>query len=176
VDALGVGSETVLVDDPLLTPRGAYRERPLTRVIFDRRLRTPPSARVLSTLDAGPVIIMSSARAAAGPAAGTLAAAGARILALPDDDLGTALRALTDAGVSSLVLEGGGGLHRAALDAGVVDAVHVYITPRTLGSDGVAWIGDGRIAWESLRDRRATWLGDDLLVEGVVETDVHGNR
>ena len=31
-------------------------------------------------------------------------------------------------------------------------------------------------AWDSLRDRRATWLGNDLLVEGVVETDVHGNH
>ena len=42
VDAIGVGSETVLVDDPLLTARDVYRERPLARVIFDRRLRTPP--------------------------------------------------------------------------------------------------------------------------------------
>ena len=42
VDGIGVGSGTVLTDDPLLTPRGAYRARPLTRVVFDRRLRTPP--------------------------------------------------------------------------------------------------------------------------------------
>jgi diaminohydroxyphosphoribosylaminopyrimidine deaminase/5-amino-6-(5-phosphoribosylamino)uracil reductase len=177
VDAIAVGSETVLVDDPLLTVRGVFRERPLTRVIFDRRLRTPPSARVLSTLDAGPVIIVSSARAAAsGRAAADLTAAGARVLVPAGDDLETALRALLDAGVASLVLEGGGTLHRAALDARVVDAVHVYITPRLLGAAGVEWIGEGRIAWDSLRDRRATWLGNDLLVEGVVETDVHGNH
>ena len=50
VDAVGVGSETMLVDDPLLTVREVYRERPLTRVIFDRRLRTPPTARIFSTL------------------------------------------------------------------------------------------------------------------------------
>jgi diaminohydroxyphosphoribosylaminopyrimidine deaminase/5-amino-6-(5-phosphoribosylamino)uracil reductase len=177
VDAIAVGSGTVLVDDPLLTARGAFRERPLTRVIFDRRLRTPPSARVLSTLDAGPVIIVSSAPGAAqGRAAADLTAAGARILALPGGDLDTALRALFEAGIASLVLEGGGTLHRAALEARVVDAVHVYITPKTLGPAGVAWIGEGQIAWESLRDRRATWLGDDLLVEGVVETDVHGDH
>jgi diaminohydroxyphosphoribosylaminopyrimidine deaminase/5-amino-6-(5-phosphoribosylamino)uracil reductase len=176
VDAIGVGSETILVDDPLLTPRGAFRERPLTRVIFDRRLRTPPSARVLSTLDAGPVIIVSSARAAAsGGAAARLTAAGARILALPADDLEQALRALMEVGIASLVLEGGGTMHRAALDARVVDAIHVYITPRLLGPGGVDWIGEGRIAWEGLRDRRATWLGRDLLVEGVV-TDVHGDH
>ena len=57
---LRVGSGTVLVDDPLLTAREVYRERPLTRVLFDRRLRTPPSARVFSTLDAGPVIIVTT--------------------------------------------------------------------------------------------------------------------
>ena len=44
VDAIAVGSETVLVDDPLLTVRGIHRRRPLTRVLFDRRLRIPPSA------------------------------------------------------------------------------------------------------------------------------------
>src|SRR5262249_27472487 len=64
VDAIAVGSGTLLVDDPLLTARGPYRERPLTRVIFDRRLRTPPSARVLSTPEAGPVMIVTSAAAA----------------------------------------------------------------------------------------------------------------
>jgi diaminohydroxyphosphoribosylaminopyrimidine deaminase/5-amino-6-(5-phosphoribosylamino)uracil reductase len=176
VDAIAVGSGTVLTDDPLLTARGAYRERPLTRVIFDRRLRTPPSARVLSTLAAGPVIIVTSPPAATTAAARALADAGARILALPGDDLGTALRAMLLEGVASVVLEGGGLLHRAALDAGVVDAVHLYITRRTLGPSGVDWIGEGRIAWESLRDRRATWLGDDLLVEGVVKTDVHGDH
>ncbi|HEY2905220.1 MAG TPA: bifunctional diaminohydroxyphosphoribosylaminopyrimidine deaminase/5-amino-6-(5-phosphoribosylamino)uracil reductase RibD, partial [Vicinamibacterales bacterium] len=61
IDAIGVGSGTILADDPLLTARGAFRERALTRVIFDRRLRTPPSARVLSTADAGPVIIVTTA-------------------------------------------------------------------------------------------------------------------
>ena len=61
VDAIAIGSETVLVDDPLLTARGVYRDRPLVRVVFDRRLRTPPTARLFSTLDAGPVIVMSAA-------------------------------------------------------------------------------------------------------------------
>ena len=79
VDAIGVGSGTVLADDPLLTPRGPYRERPLTRVIFDRRLRTPPDARVLSTRDAGPVIIVTTAAGAArAELRGRLEAAGRR--------------------------------------------------------------------------------------------------
>ena len=60
---LAVGIETVLVDDPVLTAREVFRVRPLTRVVLDRRLRTPASARLLSTLDAGPVIIMTTAQA-----------------------------------------------------------------------------------------------------------------
>ena len=59
VDAIAVGSETVLVDDPLLTARGCCRVRPLVRVVFDRRLRVPPSARMLSTLDEGPVVVVT---------------------------------------------------------------------------------------------------------------------
>ena len=44
VDAIAVGSGTVLADDPRLTARVAYRQRPLIRVVFDARLRTPPGA------------------------------------------------------------------------------------------------------------------------------------
>jgi diaminohydroxyphosphoribosylaminopyrimidine deaminase/5-amino-6-(5-phosphoribosylamino)uracil reductase len=174
VDAVAVGSGTILADDPLLTPRGAYRARPLTRVVFDRRLRTPLSARLLSTVEAGPVIIVTSDRACAADPdrARGLASAGASLLALPTEDLGSALRALKELGVSSLVLEGGGALHRAALDADIVDVVHVYITPRALGPGGVEWIGEGRIGWDALHERRAVWLGDDMLVEGYV----HGHH
>jgi diaminohydroxyphosphoribosylaminopyrimidine deaminase/5-amino-6-(5-phosphoribosylamino)uracil reductase len=160
----------VLADDPLLTPRGAYRARPLTRVVFDRRLRTPPSARLFSTLDAGPVIIVSTGPACA-DARGRVArleSAGALILAPPSDDICTALRALGGLGLTALLIEGGAALHAAAIDAGVVDEVHVYIAPLALGSAAVDWIGRGRLAWEGLRDRRARWLGDDVLVEGWV--------
>jgi riboflavin biosynthesis pyrimidine reductase len=75
--------------------------------------------------------------------------------------------------VTSVVLEGGAALHRAALDAGVVDEVHVYITPEPLGAQGVKWIGEGRLAWEGLADRRALWIGEDVLVEGRLQEHVH---
>jgi diaminohydroxyphosphoribosylaminopyrimidine deaminase/5-amino-6-(5-phosphoribosylamino)uracil reductase len=49
IDAIAVGSGTILADDPSLTARGAFRPRPLTRVIFDWRVRIPATARVFST-------------------------------------------------------------------------------------------------------------------------------
>jgi diaminohydroxyphosphoribosylaminopyrimidine deaminase/5-amino-6-(5-phosphoribosylamino)uracil reductase len=170
VDAIAVGSGTLLADDPLLTARGAYRNRSLTRIVFDRRLRTPPSARVLSTLAAGPVIIISTTAACAdkGAEAAALTAAGARVLAAPEPGLANALTALHESGITSIVLEGGAALHRAALDEGLVDAVSLYIAPRLLGPSAVDWIGGGRLSWESLHKRHATWLDDVVLVEGYV--------
>ncbi len=170
VDAIAIGSGTMLVDDPLLTARGAYRNRPLTRIVFDRRLRTPPSARILKTRDAGPVIIVSTKVACADNpvAVAALTAAGARVIDIGDEGLAAAVASLRSYGVTTLVIEGGAGIHRAALDAGIVDAVHLYIAPALLGPQAVDWIGGGRLSWDGLESRRATWLGDVVLVEGYV--------
>src|SRR5262245_43705080 len=94
VDAIAVGSETVLVDDPHLTPREVYRERPLVRVVFDRRLRTPAHARLLSTLSAGPVIILTAAEALETDRAEALKEAGARVISVPRPGLAAALSVL----------------------------------------------------------------------------------
>src|SRR3954463_10927783 len=115
VDAIAVGSTTLLADDPALTARGAFRERPLVRVGFDRRLRTPPTARLLSTLDAGPVIIVTSARSAAHAGLrGPLEARGAHVEVARDDTFRAALDRVADHGVGSLLLEGGAAVDGAA--------------------------------------------------------------
>ena len=173
VDAIGVGSGTILSDDPELTARGAFRERPLARVIFDRRLRTPPGARVLSTPDAGPVIIVTSAPAAA-PAAlrAPLEARGAHIEVAADRTLRAALRRLADRQIESLLLEGGGAVQAAAWDEGLVDYVRLYITPRALGAGGVPLLPDRSFSSADLHDRRVATLGPDVLIEGYV----HGTR
>lgn len=170
VDALAVGSGTILADDPLLTARGAYRARPLTRLVFDRRLRTPPTARVFSTVGAGRVIILSTESACrdAPSRVSALETAGARVVGLPSGEMSAAFAWMRAQGLTSVVLEGGAAVHRAALDAGIVDVVQVYITPRILGPRGVDWPSAGRLSLGLLRDRRATWLGDDVLVEGHV--------
>src|SRR4051812_27152148 len=138
VDAIAVGSGTVLSDDPELTARGAFRERPLTRVIFDRRLRTPPAARVLSTPGAGPVIIVTTAEAASRAAVREpLESRGAQIEVAADGSLRAALQRLADRQIESLLLEGGGALHNAAWDEHLVDYARIYVTPHVLGPGGV---------------------------------------
>ena len=173
IDAIGVGSGTILVDDPELTPRGAYRERPLIRVIFDRRLRTPPHARVLSTRDAGPVIIVTTAPAAERAGLRTrLEACGAQVEVARDGTFRAALQRLAARQVGSLLLEGGAAVHAAAWDEGLVDYVRLYVTPHLIGGGGVALLPERAFSSADLRDRRIAALGPDVLIEGYV----HGSR
>ena len=169
VDAIGVGINTLLVDDPLLTPRGPFRERPLARVLFDRRLRTPVEAKVLSTRDAGPVIIVTTAEAADDAGRRTcLEAAGADIAVARDGTFRAALEPLAQREIGSLLLEGGAEVIASAWDEGLVDCVSLYVTPRVLGPDGVALLPGRPLVSAALFDRRVEALGPDVLVEGYV--------
>lgn len=168
VDAVGIGSTTLLVDDPQLTARSVYRARPLIRVVFDRRLRTPPSARLLSTRQQGPVIIMTTPEALAAfpERVWALKAAGARLEPVEGDDLGEALRRLGSEDVTSLVLEGGPTLQAAAWNAGLVDCVHLYVAPIILGNNGVPWLPGDVVA--DLVEARVESLGPDVFTEAYV--------
>ena len=171
VDALAVGSGTILTDDPLLTARVAYRRRPLTRVVYDSRLRTPPTARLFSTLADGPVIIVTNAPGlASNPARRTaLEDVGATIHVIDTDGpLGASAAALAANSISSMIVEGGPSLHRAFWDGDLVDRVQIFVAPRTIGADGVPWLGEtisnsSRVTWQDPRQ-----LGDDVLLAGYV--------
>jgi len=172
VDAIGIGVGTVIADDPALTARGAYRERPLVRVVFDRSLRTPPSARLFSTPDAGPVIIVTSQSAACrADLRRPLEARGAEVMAASGPMFRDALLLLGGRDIASLLLEGGAGIHCAAWDEDVVDLVRLYVTPRVLGS-GVPLLPGRTFSSSDLIDRHVEALGQDVLIEGYV----HGPR
>jgi diaminohydroxyphosphoribosylaminopyrimidine deaminase / 5-amino-6-(5-phosphoribosylamino)uracil reductase len=172
IDAIGVGVGTILADDPLLTARGAYRELPLVRVIFDRHLRTPITARILSTLKAGPVMIMTVPEAAARSDLRTpLVERGATIITT-DGTLRGGLRALGERSITSLLLEGGAALHEAAWIEQVVDYVRVYVTPRSLGSGGLKFLNGRHFSISDLIEPHVEHLGPDVMTEGYV----HGPR
>jgi diaminohydroxyphosphoribosylaminopyrimidine deaminase/5-amino-6-(5-phosphoribosylamino)uracil reductase len=170
IDAIAVGSGTVLTDDPLLTAREIHRRRPLVRVLFDRRLRISPEARVFSTLDAGPVIIVTTPESidANKTRAADLERAGAQFEPITDGALAEAFSRLGAMQVVSLVLEGGVELQAAAWKAGLVDAVHLYVAPMTLGEDAVSWLDTDTVSIASLVDRRVMPLGADVFMEGYV--------
>ena len=172
VDAIGVGSGTVLADDPLLTVRDCYRFRPLVRVVFDRSLRISPEAQLFSTLTAGPVIIMTTAAAAGrrSDRAAALTRAGATIVEAAGD-LRQDLRGLLRFDVSTLLLEGGATVHEAAWRAGVIDRVHVITAPITLGEAGVKSFGGLELPVSELVPIKVDQLGPDQWMEA----DVHGH-
>ncbi len=168
VDAIAIGSETALVDDPLLTAREVYRERPLVRVIFDRRLRVPVHAQILSTLGAGPVIILTTAESAQTERAEALQRAGALVISVPLPGIAAGLAMLPAFNIQSLVLEGGTEVHRAAWDEDVVDYIQLYVAPMWLGDGGVPLLEGCSFLSTSLIERRVEQLGPDVLIEGYV--------
>jgi diaminohydroxyphosphoribosylaminopyrimidine deaminase/5-amino-6-(5-phosphoribosylamino)uracil reductase len=168
VDAIAVGSGTVLADDPLLTARGVYRERPLTRVLFDRAANIPPESRVFSTLSAGPVIMIVSEAAARtqGAHLSSLERLGVTVERTGDAPLRSVLERLAERQVLSLLVEGGPTLQQSFLNARLVDRVQWITTPWTLEAGVPAPSRAGLDAGPV----RTTRLGDDVLME----FDVHG--
>lgn len=169
VDAIAVGSETVIVDDPLLTARECQRIRPLVRVIFDRRLRTSATARVFATLADGPVIIVTDGRTEAGSRGAALESAGATILQA--ENLTEAVRALLKWDVSTLLVEGGPRLQAAFYRARLVDQQHLIVAPVLLGAAGVPWVDESTFSLASVSRLVAEPRGPDTWIEA----DVHGN-
>jgi diaminohydroxyphosphoribosylaminopyrimidine deaminase/5-amino-6-(5-phosphoribosylamino)uracil reductase len=170
VDAIAIGSETLVVDDPLLTVREVYRARPFVRVVLDRRLRTPATARIFTTLDQGPVWVCTAepSRDASPARVEALVAAGAEVVATPRGDLAEVFRELGRREVRSLLLEGGPTLHAAAWRAELADRVLVLVAPRILGPAGIPWSMPAGMDLAGLL-RRVEPVGPDVLLEG----DVH---
>ena len=169
VDAIAVGSGTVLTDDPELTPRGAYRYRPLTRVVFDWSGRVPETARLFSTLPAGPVIIVVLAMTAEARRAefDGLRSRGIEILPVPERSLKAVLEALAVRGIVSLLVEGGPALQSAFAADGLVDRWQWVRTTALLGH-GIR-VAPEVLAAAAIARPQERPLGRDTLLEW----DVH---
>ncbi|MBP1689827.1 MAG: 5-amino-6-(5-phosphoribosylamino)uracil reductase / diaminohydroxyphosphoribosylaminopyrimidine [Deltaproteobacteria bacterium] len=174
VDAVMVGSGTVLADDPALTCRMRGGRDPL-RVVVDGRLRISPRARIVRQRSRAATLI--AVTASASPArARALARAGAEVMVVPGRrgkvSLASLLRELAARGVVSVLIEGGGELAAAALRARLVDRLLVVTAPLVIGGDGrpmLASLGLGRLAnAPRIVDERMSRLGPDLLREGTV--------
>ena len=137
--AIVTGVGTVLHDDPRLDVRiaahdGAPPERQPLRVVVDSQLRMPPSARVIG--EAGDTLVVTAGRDAAREQA--LVDAGVTVLHLPGVDGRVDLRALLAhlavAQCNEVLIEAGATLAGAALRAGLVDELVVYMAPVLMGS------------------------------------------
>ena len=173
--AILVGVGTVLADDPLLTCRMPGGRDPV-RLICDSRLRTPLTARVVTTARQTPTWIATCCRDPERQA--PYLAAGCRVLELPDRegrvDLKALMSALGKKNLSSVLLEGGARLAASALEEGLVQHLQAYIAPKLFGGrEAPGPIGGLGVELPSqapvLGEYTLTRYGQDLLLEGEVE-------
>ncbi len=137
VDAILVGSQTVLLDDPKLNVRGIKKARQPQRIILDSTLKTPLTAKVMTSMG-GNVIILC------GPLASQskkkkLLEKGITVWELKKSskglDLKILLKKLAKEGVSSVLVEGGSQVWASFLKARLVDEMIVVVSPRILGEN-----------------------------------------
>lgn len=178
-DAILVGVETVIADDPRLTVRLVKGKNPV-RVVADSTLRIPPAARVLQGLDAAGTIIATTGRADPAKAA-ALRGAGAEVIVLGEDcqghvDLQELVTHLARRQITSILVEGGSRMITALMRASLVDKLVVVIAPKVLG-EGIPAVGDLQVHTldGALRLCRVTArrMGEDFVVEGTVLRSPH---
>jgi len=135
-DAVAVGIHTARADDPLLTARIEGVSRQPRRVVFDSEASLPLDSRLVRSVAEVPVILVCS-RAAGRTAVQGLEAAGVEVVVASGGNeaarVASALDALGEREVQSLLLEGGPHLAGVFLEAGEIDEARMFIAPILLG-------------------------------------------
>lgn len=174
MDAILVGIETVLADDPLLTARPPG-PRTATRIVLDSRGRLPLESQLVRTAETAPVWCVTTS-AAPLAAAAALRERGVTVLTLPATaadriDLRALLEECGRRAFTHVLVEGGaatlGGLH----DAGLIDEWHVFIAPKIVGGAAaptpVGGTGLAQVpAAPSLDDVAVRTMDGDVYVHG----------
>lgn len=141
-DAIAVGANTAVLDNPQLTTRLDGEFDPV-RVVFDSDLRLSTQSNLALTASETPVWIFC--KSDEGETAKLLQETGVLLLPVPYRDgldVMTVLDVLKSRGIESLLLEGGGTLTASFLKADVIDTIEWFRAPLILGGDGRSGIGD----------------------------------
>ncbi|MBA4386884.1 MAG: bifunctional diaminohydroxyphosphoribosylaminopyrimidine deaminase/5-amino-6-(5-phosphoribosylamino)uracil reductase RibD [Verrucomicrobia bacterium] len=172
-DAVIVGSETALVDDPSLLYEGA-RAGNLRRVVVDSSGKLPLSAKMLND-GRGRQTIIATTRRCTPAKIREYEARGAMVLVLPSSrgmvSLPGLLRSLGRMGMLRILCEGGGRLAAAMVQARLVDEYVFFVAPRFLGSPGPTPVLGGR-NWLLGKEPRLRFVscekvGDDVMIRAM---------
>lgn len=131
-DAILVGSQTVVQDDPELSCRlDGYTGRPKVRIVLDRRLRTAADRKMIQTAKSIPTWIYTTQKPS-----DTLAAMGASVLQFQDSQFISQIATdLAAKGLTRVLVEGGGQVAASFLKAGLIDEVYWFRSGQVLGHD-----------------------------------------
>ncbi|MDD5171583.1 MAG: bifunctional diaminohydroxyphosphoribosylaminopyrimidine deaminase/5-amino-6-(5-phosphoribosylamino)uracil reductase RibD [Candidatus ainarchaeum sp.] len=167
-DAVMVGANTVVKDDPELTSHNKKSCDPY-RIIVDGRLRLPLNARILRNQD-GKTIIVTSGKAPEDKIKKVKRKADVFVSEGDGVDLSKLITALGAMGMKRILIEGGSELNARALEAGIVDKICIFMAPKIIGGrDAKPVIGGLGIARMkdalALYDTKTKKLGRDILLE-----------
>jgi len=171
VDAVLVGVNTVITDNPQLTCRIKNGKNPI-KIIVDSSLRVPLNSKIF---DGGNVIIATTKNHNKKNKK-ILEGKGAKILITDEKngrvDLKKLMRKLGELEITSVLIEGGSEINASALKSGIVDKVRFYIAPKIIGDDGKTVISG--LGTDSIKDSikiknlDCRKLNDDLVLEGYL--------
>jgi len=179
VDAIVVGIETVLRDDPQLTVRLRKKvNRQPTPVVLDSRLRIPFESQLLK-VHRFPII--ATTRLSNSDKAYELEKRGARVLLVDEDEkrrvdiLGLAKK-LGEMEITSILIEGGSEVAASFLKKDLVDKVVFFYAPKIIGAEGIGMIGKLGISKVSeafsIRKTKVKTIGEEFVVEGYIEKTI----
>jgi diaminohydroxyphosphoribosylaminopyrimidine deaminase / 5-amino-6-(5-phosphoribosylamino)uracil reductase len=177
VGAILVGINTVLADDPMLTPRPSQGKKPI-RVVLDSTLRIPLKSRLIRTPKASPVLICTRQAAVEVNAkhAERIAKRGIEILpcdgASENCDLPSLLDELGRRGVQQVLVEGGPKTLASFLQQGLADEIRVYVAPKILGAEGAVDIAEPMASLGSaigLERVEIKAFGEDVRIAGRLD-------
>ncbi len=177
VDAIIVGVQTVVHDDPLLIPRLAPNLSNPWRVIVDSDGRTPPNSKILEPTRGKKTIVAVSENARADNLK-KLQRAGAEILRVPALNYRVSLKALMSLlgsrGITSALFEGGSEIYASALEGKIIQKVVCFVAPGLIGGkEAPSAIGGQGVErlnqMVRLKSMEAVPVGKDLMISGYIE-------
>lgn len=162
-DAVMVGVDTVLADNPMLTDRsGMRRRRRLQRLVLDSALRMPLDSKLVTSAQEDVTVFTVSTDEARAEA---LRSRGVRVVAMAAEagrvPLGKVLDLLGEEGTLNLLTETGTRLNTALLAGDMVDRIHLFVSPQIMGSDAVPAFRGMHVAMK-MGDFEVERYGNDL--------------
>jgi diaminohydroxyphosphoribosylaminopyrimidine deaminase/5-amino-6-(5-phosphoribosylamino)uracil reductase len=174
-DAILVGANTVLKDNPLLAPSLTRGSKSPIKIIVDSKLRSPLESRVFSD---NSTAIVATTRFAPKRKVDDFKREGIRVLIVKDKNgrvcLDSLLKKLAKMEITSLLVEGGGEIIGSLFDKNLVDKILFFIAPKIIGGkraissvegSGIKRIGEAK----RLKDIKIRRFGEDILIEGNVK-------
>lgn len=158
--AILIGAETALVDDPQLTVRISKLPYPPIRIVIDRRGRLTSDLKLIRQADTPTWIFTEKAAHPAGMQGHV------KVFVKENWTVEGVIETLAENGVQSVLIEGGAQIHQAFLNAGFLEQVTVYVAPKIFGGDALSAMSSKGFMGNEMhfQDMEIEKLGEDLKI------------